>query len=320
MDTAAAADAAQPDDDHGDHGDRDDRDRSAADVAVFAQQRSRVFGLAYRLLGSAADAEDMVQETFLRWLAADPGTVSVPEAWLTRVVTNLCLNRLTSARVQRERYVGPWLPEPVLTEGGALGPMDTVEQRESVSFGVLLLLERLTPPERAVFVLRAAFGYSHQEIAAVLDIGEAHARQLYHRARGHVGDHRRRFAADADEQRRLVERFFAAAVDGDIAGLERLLAEDVVSWADGGGQVTAARRPVSGRDRVVRYLLGVGRRPEAAGARVEFREVNATASVVIRLDGSPAAVLVPEIRDGRVAAVRIVVSPAKLAFVSAQLA
>jgi RNA polymerase sigma-70 factor (ECF subfamily) len=301
-----------------------DEERVATDAAVFGRHRSRVFGLAYRLLGSATDAEDMVQETFLRWLAAQPGTVEVPEAWLrgraARVVTNLCVNRLTSAQIRRERYIGPWLPEPVMTHDGALGPMDTVEQRESVSFGVLLLLERLTPPERAVFVLREAFGHSHREIAAVLGIGEAHSRQLYRRARRHVADHRRRFAAEAGEQRRLVERFIAAAVDGDVAGLERLLAEDVVAWTDGGGQVTAARRPIRGRDRVLRYLLGVGRRPVAARAEVEYREVNATVCLLIRLDGSPAAVLVPEICGGRIAAVRLVVSPVKLAFLSSQLA
>ncbi len=285
-------------------------------MAVFEEQRPRLFGLAYRLLGSAAEAEDMVQETFLRWRGAGP--VDVPAAWLTRVITNLCLNELASARRRWESYAGPWLPEPVLTGDGALGPLETVEQRESVSLGLLILLERLSPAERAVFVLRDAFGHSHAEIGDVLGLDEAHSRQLHRRARGHVGEARKRFGADREQHRRVVERFLAATVHGDVAGLERLLSADVVAWADGGGS-TAARRPVSGRERVLRYLGGFGLRPEAAAVTAVIAEVNGEYAMLLRHEGELRAVMAVEIDDGRISAVRTLVNPAKLAFAAAQL-
>ncbi|MEV4223371.1 RNA polymerase sigma factor SigJ [Nonomuraea sp. NPDC049725] len=284
--------------------------------AVFEEQRPRLFGLAYRLLGSAAEAEDLVQETFLRWRQA--GRADVPAAWLTRVITNLCLNELASARRRRESYAGPWLPEPVLTGDGALGPLETVEQRESVSLGLLVLLERLSPAERAVFVLREAFGHSHAEIAAMLGLGEAHSRQLHRRAREHVGAARKRFAADRDQHRRIVERFLAATLDGDVAGLERLLAADVVAWADGGGS-TAARRPVRGRLRVLRYLGGLSLRPEAAAVTAVIAEVNGEYAALLRHDGELRAVMAVEVAGERVTAVRTMVNPDKLAFAAAQL-
>ncbi|MGW6494055.1 RNA polymerase sigma factor SigJ [Nonomuraea angiospora] len=287
---------------------------------VFEGQRARLFGLAYRLLGSAAEAEDMVQETYLRWSRAT-GPVEVPAAWLTRVITNLCLSRLTSARRQRESYAGPWLPEPVLTAGGALGPLETVEQRESVSMGVLILLERLTPVERAVFVLREAFGHSHAEIAGVLGIEEAHSRQLHRRARAHVGEPRKRFESDREQHRRIVRRFLEAAVHGDVAALERLLADDAIAWTDGGGSVTAARRPVHGLGKVARYLGGFVTRPEAAEVVVEFLEVNGEPAALIRGPGGDLlAIMTMELDGDQVAAVRTTVNPAKLAFAGAQLA
>ncbi|MEV4490000.1 RNA polymerase sigma-70 factor [Micromonospora coxensis] len=289
------------------------------ELATFEEQRPRLFALAYRLLGSAVDAEDAVQDAFLRWHQADRTVVEEPAAWLARVVTNLCINRLTSTRAQRERYLGPWLPEPVLTHDGALGPLETVEQRDSVSMGVLILLERLSPQERAVFVLREAFGYRHAEIAHVVGIGEDHSRQLYRRAREHLGQQRRRFPADEGRRRRLVQRFLAATLDGDLAGLQQLLTEDVVAWADGGGETTAARRPVVGREKVLRYLLGLATRAEAARVTVEFAEVNGDCAVLLRLAGDLVLVMVPEIVEGRVGALRIVISPAKLTYAAGQL-
>jgi RNA polymerase sigma factor (sigma-70 family) len=285
-------------------------------VERFEANRRRLFGLAYRLLGEASEAEDVVQDAFLRWM--DSPEVVVPEAWLTTVVTNLCLNRLTSARVRRESYPGPWLPEPVVTADGALGPLETVEQRESVSFGVLVLLERLTPPERAVFVLREAFGHTHREIAEILGVTEAHSRQLHRRARDRVSESRKRFDADRRHRDRLVAELLTAAGQGDLAGLERVLAEDVVAWADGGG-AAAARRPVAGRDKVVRYLLGLGKRSEVAGARVTFTEINGEPGIAYHDGERLIAVLGIEVAHGRVTAVRLVVSPAKLAFASRQL-
>src|SRR5260370_3368578 len=213
-------------------------------AGVFEEQRPRLFGLAYRLLGSASDAEDAVQDAFLRWNAADQDSVVAPAAWLATVVTNLCRTRLASAPARRERYVGTWLPEPVLTSDGTLGPLETAEQRDSVSLALLTLLEQLTPPERAVFVLRESFGYSHREIAGILDNSEATCRQLHRRARHRLGTPRPRFPPEPGEWKRLVERFLVAAGEGDVEGLERLLAGDAAYWSDGGGQAPGARRPV----------------------------------------------------------------------------
>ncbi|MUL41687.1 sigma-70 family RNA polymerase sigma factor [Streptomonospora sp. PA3] len=286
---------------------------------MFAAERPRLLGLAYRLLGSAAEAEDAVQDAFLRWNAADSSAVRVPAAWLTKVVTNLCLNRLASARATRESYIGPWLPEPVLTDEGALGPMETAEQRDSVSVGVLVMLERLTPPERAVFVLREAFGHTHREIADLLDVDEEHSRQLLRRAREHVGTPRRRFTPDTAQQRRILERFFAAAVEGDVAALERLLAEDAVAWTDGGGRVRAAVHPIAGRGKVVRFVAGVTTTPQAAGIEAEIRPVNGEAAAVLRIGGELIGVLWLEtVPDERVSGVRVVLSPEKLAFLRGQ--
>ncbi|GAA0366271.1 RNA polymerase sigma-70 factor [Actinoallomurus spadix] len=285
-------------------------------LAEFTENRPRLFGLAYRLLGEATEAEDVLQDAYLRWEASGP--VEVPAAWLTKVVTNLCLSRLGSARARREKYVGPWLPEPVLTEDGRLGPLETAEQRESVSLGVLLLLERLTPPERAAFVLREAFGYRHAEIAEVLDVGEAHARQLYRRARAHVSEPRRRFTASTAHREEIVLRFLAAAAEGDLAGLERLLAEDVVVWSDGGGKVTAARRPVLGPSRVARFVAALAADPRAAGLDVTIRTVNGEPAVVFHEAGSLYMVLSFDLDGDRVAALHAVLNPDKLAYAAAQ--
>ncbi|CRK55775.1 RNA polymerase sigma-70 factor [Alloactinosynnema sp. L-07] len=284
------------------------------EVDEFEAQRARLFGIAYRMLGSAVAAEDIVQDAYLRWRQADG--VEQPSAWLATVVTNLCLTELTSARARRERYVGPWLPEPVATGDGALGPVDTVERRESVSFALLLLMERLSPVERAVFVLREAFAYPHAEIAGVLGLSEVNSRQIHHRARRGLDGHRPRASADRDHA--LVERFFAAAQLGDVAALEKLLADDVVSWADGGGKVNSARRPVVGANRVARYLVGITTRLTKA---TEFTvvEVNGDIGVLGWVDGVAAGLIVPQIDDGKVVALRIQANPDKLGYLAGQL-
>lgn len=284
-------------------------------TAVFSGQRPRLFGLAYRMLGSAHDAEDVVQDAWLRW-AGHGDTVENPAAWLTTVVTRLCLNRLDSARVRRETYVGPWLPEPILTTDPATGPAATVEERESVSLALLTTLERLTPPERAVYVLREAFGHSHAEVAAVLDVTEAGSRQLHTRARRHLAAVPTVPAPPADVGP-LLARFVAAAREGDLAGLEELLAADVTVWSDGGGKVSAARRPVRGRDAVARFLVGIlgpGRR-RGTGTVVE---INGAPAAVAFVDGELAGVLAIE-GDGAVGIVRILRNPEKLAFLAGQL-
>jgi RNA polymerase sigma-70 factor (ECF subfamily) len=280
-------------------------------VETFERHRSKLFGLAYRMLGSAQEAEDVVQETFVRWHRAI--SVESPWAWLATVATNLCVNRLTSARMRREHYVGFWLPEPVLTASGALGPLERAEQRESVSMAFLVLLERLNPVERAVFVLREAFGYRHREVAEVIGSSEANSRQLYTRARKRLaeadgGAYRRRTQAVRPQ---LVERFLAAAEDGDLAALERMLAHDVTVWVDGGGRVGAARRPILGVDQVTRYLAGSLRR---AGHRVRLSvaEVNGTPGLLAFHGEALVGVLVPEAAGDRISGIRIVANPDKL--------
>nr|WP_282976343.1 RNA polymerase sigma-70 factor [Saccharopolyspora erythraea] len=300
------------------------RTGGSPETEEFEALRPRMFGLAYRLLGSAHDAEDVVQDAFLRWQAADRAAVRSPWAWLAKVVTNLALNRLTSAPVRRERYVGQWLPEPVLTTTGVLGPLETAEQRESVSLALLVLLERLKPTERAVYVLREAFGYGHREVADVLGITEANSRQIHRRARASLEGATVASASeisDADRARwhDLVVRFMAAARAGDLGGLEQLLTADVTSWADGGGRVGTARRPVLGRDRVARYLVG-GFTRFAAGVDVVFDEVNGVPAVLALVGGAVFGVLVPEFSGGRISALRIIANPDKLVFIARQSA
>ncbi|TMR95700.1 RNA polymerase sigma factor SigJ [Nonomuraea basaltis] len=280
----------------------------------FEANRRRLFGLAYRLLGEASEAEDVVQDAYLRWERSD-SAVS-PEAWLTKVVTNLCLDRLTSARAQREQYVGPWLPEPVFADSGVLGPLETVEQRESLSLGMLVLLERLTPPERAAFVLREAFGHSHREVAEVLEMDEAHVRQLYRRARQHVGAARRRFTAAPEQRRKLLERFLEATLDGDVAGLERMLAEDVVAWSDGGGKAPALRHLLVDREKLLRYLLDLAGHPRVTSITVGT--ANGEPAIVLDVDGRLFAVIVPEFYGDRITALYAVANPDKLAFFTKQ--
>lgn len=278
-------------------------------LLAFQAHRGRLHGLAYRMLGETAEAEDVLQDAYLRWRLSTG--VENPAAWLTTVVTRLCLNRIDSARARRESSVGQWLPEPVDTSAGALGPMETVEQRESVSLGLLVLLEALSPPERAVFVLREAFGHSHGEIAEILGVEESHSRQLLSRARRRVAEDRDRFDHRPQEHATLLERFIAASLHGDLAELETLLTDEVVAWADGGGQ-QAARRPIVGTDRVARYLVGLSRRPEAAGVDMALREINGYPAIVVTRADEVVAVIAADAVDGRVAALRIIVDPDKL--------
>jgi RNA polymerase sigma-70 factor (TIGR02957 family) len=284
----------------------------------FEAERQRLFGLAYRLLGSAAEAEDAVQDAYLRLHTADRAAIGSLRAWLSKVVTNLCLNRLTSARARRETYLGPWLPEPVITGDGALGPLETAEQRDSVSIALLTLMERLSPVERAAFVLREAFGYSHHDIADMLETTDANARQLHHRARQRLGQPAARFRPDPTRWRELVDGFWAASRGGDVAGLVTMLTADVTSTADGGGKVAAARRPVAGRDRVARYLAGALSRP-APAIRTAFAEVNGEPAMLGFIDSVLAGVLFFQTDGDRIAALRIVANPDKLRFAARQL-
>ncbi|WP_416974661.1 RNA polymerase sigma-70 factor [Streptomyces sp. 4F14] len=285
----------------------------------FETHRPRLFGLAYRMLGSAQEAEDTVQDAYLRFGTADRAAIEHVGAWLAKVTTNLCLNRLTSARARRERYVGTWLPEPVLTADGTLGPLETAEQRDAVSLALLVLLERLTPTERAVYVLRTGFAYGHAEIAGVLDLTEANSRQLYRRAERRIAEEKARFEPDAGRRDALLTAFLAAARGGDLAGLEKLLAADVTWWGDGGGKASAAVRPVLGREKVARFVAGVFRL-HLAGATFTVVELNGAPGLLI-LDGDTLVGTVGVVcREGVVSEVRAVLNPDKLAFVRRQLA
>ena len=277
-----------------------------ASVDIFQSQRGRLFGIAYRMLGSATEAEDVVQEAWLRWQSAGE-EIREPGAFLATVVTRLSLNALDSARARREVYVGPWLPEPV---GTADDPALGAERAEALSVAVLLLLERLTPAERAAYVLHEAFDYPFRQVAEVLEISEANARQLGSRARQHI-DLERGIVVSPAERERLLAAFLAAALNGDIASLEAALAEDVVSLSDGGGVVNAARKPVVGRERVARFILGIIDKFGQGVVTVPV-EANGDVGMLAILDGHPLALWTVDITTEGVRRLLVVMNPSKL--------
>ncbi|WP_405782798.1 RNA polymerase sigma-70 factor [Streptomyces sp. NBC_00859] len=286
---------------------------------LFEEHRSVLTGVAYRMLGRVADAEDIVQEAWLRWSADDRGNVREPRAFLVRITTRLAIDRLRQAQARREAYVGPWLPEPLVTDFGPTVP-DTAERAvlaESVSFAVLVVLESLSPLERAVFVLREAFGFPYAEIAAVLDRGEPAVRQLAGRARRHVEERKPRYDVDPTERRDLTERFLAAASGGDLDELLALLAPGVRLVGDSGGKSKAPLRVIETADKVGRFLVGIAEKG-VEGAEFRIRELNGAPAVVVLADGVVDSVFQAEIRDGRIAEIYIVRNPDKLALLSAE--
>ncbi len=282
----------------------------------FEDYRNLLFSVAYRVLGSAADAEDAVQDAWVKWSAADRSQVADPKAYLVRIVTNLAMDRLRSAARQRETYVGPWLPEPVITD-------ETVDT-ESVSMALLVVLESLTPLERAVFVLKEAFGFNYAEIADAVERSEETVRQAAHRARGHVQARRPRFHAGRTRQREVTERFFTAASGGDINTLMQLLAPDVTLWTDGGGKVRQATRPVTGAERVAKWFAGVGTRPyegvSPTDIHVEVVDLNGAPGIVFSGAGRVIATLTLELdENGLVTTIHNVANPDKLAAVAKRI-
>ena len=288
------------------------------DTGRFEASRDRLASLAYRLLGSAADAEDAVQDAFLHWQAADRRRIEVPEAWLTKVVTNLCLDRLRSARARRERTAGAWLPEPLLDGDPMLGPADVFEQRESVSLAVLTLMERLSPPERAVYLLREAFSHSHAEIAEILGITEPASQQHLHRARRRIAAARRRGGeADPVSARRVVEEFLAAASSGRTERLVALLTDDATAVSDGAGLTGTLLRYDTPQG--IATIARAGFTPSAAKRRfvggalaVHYALVNGGPAIVFVLGGRVVGVVAFEIADGRIATVHGVAAAARL--------
>ncbi|MFD9906981.1 RNA polymerase sigma-70 factor [Streptomyces sp. NPDC059063] len=283
---------------------------------VFEEHRPVLLGVAYRMLGRVADAEDVVQDAWLRWSATERQEVREPRAYLVRITTRLAIDRLRHVQSRREAYVGPWLPEPFVTDFGPTVP-DTAEQAvlaDSVSLAVLVVLESLSPLERAVFVLREAFGYPYAEIAQTLDRSEAAVRQLAGRARKHVDEGRPRYDVDPAERRDLTERFLAAASDGDLEGLMSLLAPDVSLVGDSGGKSRAPLRVVESADKVGRFLLGAARKgvPGASTYEIRFMELNGADSVLFVVDGKLDSVFQLEVAEGRIQRVYIVRNPDKL--------
>ena len=279
-------------------------DQAASD---FEDVRPGLFGIAYRMLGSVTEAEDVVQDVWIRWQTTDRSVVRDPGAFLVTATTRLAINVAQSARSRREAYVGPWLPEPVDTSAD---PVLGAERGEAVSLAVLLLLETLTPTERAAFVLREAFDYPYPKIAAVLAQSEANARQLVSRARKHIGSGRREPVAPAD-QRRLLETFLVAARAGDPAGLETLLAADVVSYSDGGGIKGVVRVPILGRTRVARFVVGFSTR-RWTDVEIEWVAVNGQTGALISHGGQPVALLALDASVAGIDRLLWVMSPAKL--------
>ncbi|MCP9210028.1 RNA polymerase sigma factor SigJ [Streptomyces cucumeris] len=288
------------------------------DVERFEASRPRLEAIAYRLLGSASEAEDAAQETFLRWQSADVDRIEVPEAWLTKVLTNLCLNQLTSARARRETYVGQWLPEPLLAGDPMLGPADTAEQRESVSYAVLTLLERLSPNERAVYVLREAFAYPHGEIAEILDISVAASQQIFHRAKKHVAEGKARTEVDEETARRIIDEFLAAATSGRTEPLVRLLTEDSFAVGDGGGKVPARTKAFEGALAVAKFMRGLFKPSKAKRALVggspdiHVTTANGSPALVVVVGDRVVGVMCLEITTDGIAAFRNQANPDKL--------
>lgn len=280
---------------------------------TFNQYRVLLFSIAYRMLGSAADAEDIVQEAFLRWMQESSEEVQSPRAYLATVVTRLCIDQLRLARVQREVYVGPWLPEPIQT-GPRQELVESTILAESLSFAFLVMLENLGPLERAVFLLHEVFEYEYTEIAAIVGKSEANCRQIFHRAQRHLGQRRPRFNVSYEQQERITDQFLRASTGGDMQGLMNLLTEDIVFTGDGGGKVRVGHN-VHGPDKVARGTLA-GLRPLLSSMQPCIEEINGQPAITGYVDGSPYGVVLLDIEDEHIRRIYAVLNPDKLRWMS----
>jgi RNA polymerase sigma-70 factor (ECF subfamily) len=292
------------------------------ELDVFNTDRPLLFSIAYRMLGSASDAEDVLQDAWLRCRSVDRSAIRSPKAFATTVVTRLCLDRLKSARRTREEYVGPWLPEPVLTRE-VDGPETMLQRAESVTLAFLVLLERLSPEERAVFLLKDIFEYDHAEIAGILGTTVDNSRQLLHRAKARLARGRPRLTGTTESRRAIAERFAQAFSSGDGAALTVLLARDVGMWSDGGGKASAARRPLSGRNQVLNFLIGLRRTAQTAGitrdVSLRIEDVNSEPALIVRIGPRLESIFVFSIDDDTISGIRVVRNPDKLAHIDRQL-
>jgi RNA polymerase sigma-70 factor (ECF subfamily) len=277
---------------------------------TFNQYRALLFSIAYRMLGSATDAEDIVQEAFLRWLQVSEEDVQSAKAYLSAVVVRLCIDQLRSARAQREIYVGPWLPEPIST-GQRPELVETTVLAESLSFAFLVMLESLGPLERAVFLLREVFDYSYAEIAAILGKSEANCRQTLHRAHLRLGQRRPSFAVSHEQQERITHQFLRACTNGDMQGLLIMLTDDIVLTTDGGGKGRAMPEPIYGPAKVARGMFGVMRHA-APDLQISITEVNGQPTITAYQNGQPNAVLILELVEERIRGIYLVANPDKL--------
>ena len=285
-------------------------------LAAFQQYRPLLFSLAYRMLGSASEAEDILHDAYLRFLYVGLSEIEYPKAYLSAIITRLCLNQLTSARARRETYLGPWLPEPILSaEHPELAdPEARAAEYDSISLAFLALLERLTPAERAVFILREVFEFEYAEIGEILEKSEAACRKLFSRAKRFIAANRPRFQASPEAHGRLLKEFMQAAGEGDLEGLTALLAEDVTFWADGGGKVRgAALQAVCGRVDVARFVIGVTARFTPQDARFDVADVNGKPTLLIRhADGTPAIVVSIAVDEAHIHQIWVIANPDKL--------
>jgi RNA polymerase sigma-70 factor (ECF subfamily) len=292
------------------------------DQSVFNTDRALLFSIACRMLGSASDAEDVIQDAWMRYNAVDQSSIRSPRAFASTIVTRLCLDRLKSARAVREEYVGPWLPEPVLTSE-VNAPDLALQHAESLTFAFLVLLEKLSPEERAVFLFKDIFGYEHAEIAEMLDISEQNSRQLFHRAKERLTAGRPRLTGTTASRRAVAERFARAFSSGNGSELVGLLSQDVGLWSDGGGKASAARRPLVGRDEVVNFLAGLYRTGQTTGqardAALSIEDVNSEPAVVLRIGGRLESIFVFSVDEDRITGIRVVRNPDKLARIDRKL-
>jgi len=283
-------------------------------LATFDQYRGLLFSIAYRMLGSVADAEDMLQEAFIRWQQSSEQDIESPRAFLVTIVSRLCINHLQSARAQREQYFGEWLPEPIVTNN-ASDPFGILKIDESLSMAFLILLERLTPIERAVFLLREVFEYDYSEVARIVGQSEVNCRQILRRARQHIEAMRPRFEVPERKRTDLFDRFLEAVGTGEMGGLLDLLAKDVVLHSDGGGKGVAVPNEVRGADRVARGILGGLQRFVPRNLVRKLGHINGSPGVINYLEGKPHSVVTLEIRDGLIREIFIITNPEKLSHI-----
>jgi RNA polymerase sigma-70 factor (ECF subfamily) len=276
----------------------------------FERYRSYLFAIAYRMLGSVMDAEDMVQETFLRWEKVEPERVQSAKHFLSKTVVNLCIDQLRSAKVEREVYPGVWLPEPIVNSQPQ-AMIETLMQTESVSMAFLMLLETLTPLERAVYLLRSVFDFEYADIAAIVNKSEANCRQIAHRAHENISQKRGRFPVTSEEHEHITQQFIQMCATGDVQGLVALLADEAILYSDGGGKVKAAIRPVVGAEKIARFVFGVLRKAPPT-TQIEVNTINGRIGLVTSIGGRREQVMTFDIRDNRIQSILVVRNPDKL--------